>query len=60
MNYLNSMNTVLIQELMRFNRLTFSIKESLYNLLKAIDGIIVMSSELDEICNCLFDNMIPR
>ncbi len=41
---------------MRFNKLTNIIKVTLSNLVKAIDGLIVMSSELEELFNKVFDN----
>uniref|UniRef100_A0A6I8RE75 Uncharacterized protein n=1 Tax=Xenopus tropicalis TaxID=8364 RepID=A0A6I8RE75_XENTR len=52
--YTESMNTVLVHELLRFNRLTSTIRMSLQDLNKAISGLTVMSNELDD----LFSSMI--
>ena len=57
--YGESMNTVLQQELMRFNKLLETVYEYLINVDKAIDGFVVMSQELEIVFNSLFDNRVP-
>jgi len=54
--YEESMNTVLMQELFRYNRLLKVMQESLVNLQKGIKGLVVLSEELEKIANSLYDN----
>lgn len=58
-DYNNSMNTVLVQELERFNRLLVVIRSSLINLGKAVKGLALMSSELDQVGRALYDGKVP-
>lgn len=44
----------------RFNKLLNTVKVSLVNCGKAIDGLLVMSSDLEEVFNCVFDNKVPE
>lgn len=53
------MNTVLQQELIRFNKLLATVRASLANVDKAIDGFLVMSSDLEDVYNSVFDNRVP-
>lgn len=54
-----SMNTVLQQELLRFNKLTNQVKSTLKNLIRAIKGEVVMSQDLEQLGNAMFDNIVP-
>ena len=57
--YEDSMNTVLQQELMRYNILTKIIKETLKQVIRGVKGLIVMSTELEQILDEIFDNKVP-
>jgi len=59
-SYNDSMNTVLIQELIRYNKLIKEIRETTRNVQKAIKGEVVMSEQLESLSNSLFDNKIPE
>jgi len=52
-SYTQSMNTVLTQELTRFNGLINVVRSSLNNLKKAIKGEVLMSAELEAAFNSL-------
>ena len=58
-SYKNSMNTVLLQELIKYNKLTDKISTSLKQLVKAIEGFVMMSEELDEIYTKMLNNKVP-
>ncbi|CAL1534962.1 unnamed protein product, partial [Lymnaea stagnalis] len=57
--YEQSMNSVLAQEVIRYNRLLMIIHQSLKDLLKALKGLVVMSQKLEEMANSLFVNAVP-
>jgi dynein heavy chain len=59
-SYEESMNTVIVQEVIRYNRLLVVMKENLTNVKKALKGLIVMSEELELVSNSLFDNQVPK
>jgi len=59
LTYNESMNTVLVQEAMRFNKLIAIFNRSLADLQKALKGLVVMSGELEAMADSLFSNSVP-
>eukprot|EP00397_Hematodinium_sp_SG-2012_P000571 GEMP01000572.1.p1 GENE.GEMP01000572.1~~GEMP01000572.1.p1 ORF type:complete len:1304 (+),score=347.90 GEMP01000572.1:1943-5854(+) len=57
--YEESMNTVLVQELTRFNKLVKVIIESLKDIQKAIKGLVLMSTQLEAAFFSVFDGKTP-
>lgn len=58
-DYRESMSTVLVQEVIRYNRLLQLIHSSLSDLSKALKGLVVMSESLEAISNSMFINQVP-
>ena len=57
--YEQSLNTVLQQECLRYNKLLVLMHSTLALVRKALKGIVVMSSELDTLATNLFNNQVP-
>ncbi|KAL3307621.1 Dynein heavy chain 3, axonemal, partial [Cichlidogyrus casuarinus] len=57
--YTESMNTVLRQELIRFNRLTSVVRTSLRDLQKAVKGLVVMSADLEDVYDSMLVGKVP-
>lgn len=59
-DYNESMNTVLFQECVRYNRLLAIMKIGLVSVQKALVGEVVMSEELEQMASSIFDNQVPK
>ena len=57
---LESLNSVLHQELMRYNNVLTTIKVSMKKLIDAINGDAVMTTDIENILNSLYNNKIPQ
>jgi dynein heavy chain len=57
--YEESMNTVLVQELIRFNKLTDRVRVALRDLQKALRGEIIMGADLEATANSMFNGLVP-
>ncbi|XP_052058680.1 dynein axonemal heavy chain 3-like isoform X1 [Mytilus californianus] len=57
--YNESMNTVLLQELIRFNRLIQVVRTSLQDIKKAIKGLVVMSADLEDVFDSMMVGKVP-
>jgi dynein heavy chain len=58
-DYHESMNTVLVQELQRYNVLLANMHESLVQLQRALKGLVVLSADLESMGGACFDQRVP-
>lgn len=58
-DYNESLNTVLNQEMLRFNRLIVRVRASLADIGKAVKGLVVMDANLDDVANGILKNVRP-
>ena len=59
-DYEESMNTVLFQEVIKYQRLLTRMEVTLAQVQKALVGRIVMSEELELVAKALYDNQVPE
>ncbi|KAL3678222.1 hypothetical protein R1sor_021178 [Riccia sorocarpa] len=57
--YMESMNSVLVQEMVRFNRLISVIRSSLITLRKALKGQVVMSPDMEALAHSIYIDKMP-
>jgi dynein heavy chain len=57
--YDESMNTVLTQELGRFNKLIDRLRSTLYVVQRAIKGLVVLSQDLETMGNSMVNGLVP-
>ena len=57
--YRESMNTVLVQELVRYNGLVAVVRSSLFDLRKAMKGLVVMSADLEQVFKAMSNGQVP-
>jgi dynein heavy chain len=55
-----SMNTVLVQELARYNRLLGTIKYTLDNVQKAMKGLVLLNASLESVASDVFLGRVPE
>jgi dynein heavy chain len=58
-SYTQSLNSVLIQECIRYNGVTSKVRSSLNDLKRAVTGLVVMSQELEHIAASMTQNKVP-
>lgn len=58
--YNESMNTVLHQEVKRYNKLIYIVRSSLTNIIDAIEGFQTMNDEIEKSYNKIYDKQVPE
>jgi dynein heavy chain len=58
-DYHESMNTVLNQEMLRFNKLVLRVRASLMDVGKAVKGLVVMDMNLEQVADGILRNTRP-
>ncbi|KAL7746739.1 hypothetical protein RI367_007902 [Sorochytrium milnesiophthora] len=58
-SYKESMSTVLVQEVVRYNRVLALVNQSLQDLIRALRGFVVMSTQLEAMANSMYINQVP-
>ena len=58
-SYTESMNTVLLQECVRYNRLLKDMQVQLPLIQRALLGEVTMSEDLEKMATAIFDNQVP-
>ncbi len=54
------MSVELYQEVNRYNKLVILLETSLNNVRKALEGLIVMNNDLEDMAYCVHNNIIPQ
>lgn len=54
------MNSILMQELTKYNNLLHVVKQSLNNLQSAIKGDIIMTQEIEDVGNSILNDLVPQ
>nr|KAJ3421411.1 Dynein heavy chain 1, axonemal [Polyrhizophydium stewartii] len=57
--YKESMSTVLVQEVIRYNKLLSAIHSTIVEMIKALKGLVVLSESLETLCNSMYINQVP-
>jgi len=58
--YEESMNSVLLQEMARFNALIEIIRDSIQTLIRTLEGKIVMNADIERMLSAFNNNAIPE
>ena len=56
---MSPLNVVLLQEMKRYNTLLTSIRQSMSELERGIKGVVMMSPQLEEMFQCIFEGRVP-